>query len=339
MIFTHRKEERFMNKQFNYNSILAPFINDFINLKEATGCNYLRGKWILKEIDDFYIKEKLTNSTITRDDILKWRKTRINDSPVTLYSKFSVFRQLALYMSRQGNQCYIPKLPDHGGSQSVFTPYIFTTDQIASLFESSNNLRIYDRHMNITIFCIPAILRLLYSTGLRISEALSIRNADVKIDMGYIHIRKTKNGSERIVPINESLSEVLKQYLFYRNIMPLNNINSPISFFFIKTDGTYCNAQSVYWWFRKLQSVCGIPYSGNHHGPRVHDLRHTFAVHSLMQMSRNSQDLYSSLPVISACLGHKSLTATEQYVRLTAEMYTELIGQITPVCNFVYPNP
>jgi site-specific recombinase XerD len=195
----------------------------------------------------------------------------------------------------------------------------------------------YDRHMSITLFAIPAVLRLLYSTGLRVSEALSIKNADVKLENGYIHIRKTKNGSERIVPVNDSLSEVLKQYVSYRNRMPVSSVGLPNSFFFIKSDGTYCNAQSVYVWFRKLLAECGIHYLGNHHGPRVHDLRHTFAVHAMVQMAHNNQDLYSSLPVISTCLGHKSLFATEQYVRLTGEMYPELINQCSSINAFVYP--
>jgi len=187
------------------------------------------------------------------------------------------------------------------------------------------------------LFCVPAVLRLLYSTGLRISEALSIKNADVKLEKGYIHIRKTKNGSERIVPINDSLRGVLQQYISYRDRMPVCNLGSPNSFFFIKSDGTYCNTQSVYCCFRKLLAVYGIPYVGNHHGPRVHDLRHTFAVHAMVQMAHNNQDLYSTLPVISACLGHKSLFATEQYVRLTGEMYPELINQCSSVNAFVFP--
>jgi integrase len=119
--------------------------------------------------------------------------------------------------------------------------------------------------------------------------------------------------------------------------MPVSNVSSPTSFFFIKSDGTYCKAQAIYVWFRRLLAECGIPYIGNHHGPRVHDLRHTFAVHAMVQMAHGNQDIYSSLPVISACLGHKSLTATEQYVRLTGEMYPELIRQCSPINAFVYP--
>ena len=326
-----------MPKRFEYLSVLAPYIRDFIHLKEAPGCNFLRGKWILHEIDQFFRRKNIIEPVITRELVHEWHKTRINDSPATLYSKYSMLAQLTRYMSRQGCNCFIPRLPEYNRSKSDFTPYIFTHIQIDRILQSSDRLRMYDRHMSNALFCVPAVLRLIYSTGLRISEALSIKNADVKIEKGYILIRKTKNGSERIVPINDSLCRVLQQYVSYRNRMPVRSVGSPNSFFFVKSDGAYCNAQSVYWCFRKLLAVCGISYVGNHHGPRVHDLRHTFAVHAMVQMAHNNQDLYSSLPVISSCLGHKSLFATEQYVRLTGEMYPELISQCSSINAFVYP--
>ena len=326
-----------MQKRFEYQSVLAPYIRDFIHLKEATGCNFLRGKWILNEFDQFFLQNNILEPAITRELVLDWHKTRINDSPATLYSKYSVLTQFTRYMSRQGSKCFIPRLPESSRSKCNFTPYIFTHHQIDRLLQLSDQLRMHDRHMSNTIFCVPTVLRLLYSTGLRVSEALSIKNADVKLEKGYIHIRKTKNGSERIVPVNDSLREVLQQYLSYRDKMPIRNVSSPGSFFFIKSDGTYCNTQSVYKWFRQILAECGIPYIGNHQGPRVHDLRHTFAVHAMVQMAHNSHDLYNSLPVISACLGHKSLFATEQYVRLTGEMYPELTSQCSPINAFVYP--
>jgi site-specific recombinase XerD len=326
-----------MNKHFEYCSVLAPYIKDFIQMKEASGCNFLRGKWILYEIDRFYQENNVPEPVITRELVQQWRMTRINDAPITIYTKYSTLAQLARFMSRQGQECYIPRLPGNGRSKCDFTPYIFTHDQMDRILHLSESLRMYDRHMNNTMFCVPVVLRLLYSTGLRISESLSIRNEDVKFDKSYILIRKTKNGCERLVPINDSLCEVLQQYVYYRDRMPLKHVGSPNSFFFIKSDGNYCNAQSIYWWFRQLLAESGIPYTGNHHGPRVHDLRHTFAVHALVQMEHNGQDFYNSLPIISACLGHKSLFATEQYVRLASEMYPELVSQCSPISAFVYP--
>jgi integrase len=157
------------------------------------------------------------------------------------------------------------------------------------------------------------------------------------MDKGFIHIRKTKNGCERIVPINDDLRAVLQQYVSYRDRMPLKNIAAPGNHFFIKPDGSPCIPRGIYRWFRKLLRKCGIPFIGNHQGPRLHDLRHTMAVHSMEQMARKGMDLYAFLPVLSTCLGHKSLSATEQYVRLTREMYPELTEQCSAVAAFVYP--
>jgi site-specific recombinase XerD len=326
-----------MNKPFVYQSVLAPFIHDFIAMKEASGFDSLRTKWILLEIDRFYCSKEVKEPVITKKLIAEWEKTRVNDHPGTLYTKFSVLSQLARYMSRHGQDCHIPQLPKYSRSNTDFTPYIFTPEQIRDIFEKSDELRVYDAHMNSTIFCIPSVLRLLYSTGLRISEALSIRNQDVAFERNFIHIRKTKTGHERIVPVNDELENVLKQYMSYRDKMPVKGINAPDGFLFVKPDGTYCTPQSVYQWFRKILSKCNIPYKGNHHGPRVHDLRHSFSVHALVQTVRNGQDIYAGLPIIATCLGHTSVSSTEQYVRLVEMMYPELIKQCSPVSAYVFP--
>lgn len=326
-----------MSEIFNYKSSLAQYMNEFVSLKAASGVNVLRTKWILLEIDKFYVGHGITDADVTGDIVSGWRKTRINDSPVTIYSKYSVWNQLARFICRQGKECYIPPLPDYRSIDKGFTPYIFTHEQIGDIMKKSAGLRLYDRHMNCAMVFIPAIIRLLYSTGLRISEALSVKNGDVNMAENYIHIRKTKNGHERLVPVCESLKDVLKQYMHYRDRIPVSNIASPESFLFVKTDGTPSGSGVVYVWFRRLLKECGIPHVGNHQGPRVHDLRHTFAVHALEQMARSGTDLYTAMPVISTCLGHRSLSATEQYVRLTREMYPELSEQTSPINMFVYP--
>ena len=231
--------------------------------------------------------------------------------------------------------CFIPRLPKQ--PKGDFTPYIFTQEQIAAMLKAADESRLYDVRMGTSLFAMPALMRLLYSTGLRISEALSIRNADVHIDECYILIRKTKNGSERIVPLCESMQKVLTDYICYRDRMPVKRVADARNLLFIKPDGTGIRANSAYLFMRKLLDRCGIPYKGNHNGPRVHDLRHTNAVHALVQMEHNGMDLYTSLPILSTCLGHHSLSATEQYVRLTCAMYPELEEQCSEINAFVYP--
>jgi integrase len=222
-------------------------------------------------------------------------------------------------------------------AKNSFTPYIFTNKAMATIFRTCDNLRCYDRRMSTIQFIIPAIIRLLYGTGLRISEAVSLRNRDVDLEKRSIHIRKSKNGEERLVPLSNTLTEVLKQYLYYRDQMPVPNVCDVNGFFFVSPNGTYCRAGTVYAWFRRVLAKSGIPFQGDSKGPRVHDLRHTFAVHSLVKMAKSGMDLYYSLPLLSVFLGHKSLGATEHYVRLTSEMYPNILKDQKGIGTYVFP--
>lgn len=326
-----------MSEKFNYKSPLAPYMKEFVGLKTSSGVSALRTKWILLEIDKFYMDNGITVPTVTGEIVSKWRKTRVNDASNTIYTKYSVWNQLARFMCRLGIECYITPLPEYRNSRTGFTPYIFTREQMSSIMKKSGELRLHDRHMTCSINVMPALVRLLYSTGLRISEALSLRNGDVNLNESYIIIRKSKNGDERIVPLGDTMKSVLLQFLSYRDRMPIAGLSNPDSFVFVKMDGTPCACGTIYTWFRRILYQCGIPHIGNHRGPRVHDIRHTFAVHSLGKMAKTGMDLYTAMPVLSTCLGHKSLSATEQYVRLTMEEYPALATQTAPVNTFVYP--
>jgi integrase len=101
--------------------------------------------------------------------------------------------------------------------------------------------------------------------------------------------------------------------------------------------GATCLQGSVYNWFRKILIAAGIPHEGEHKGPRVHDLRHSYAVHALEKMARSGLDLYYSLPILSASLGHKHIQSTENYVRLTAEMYPNLLKDEKAICATLFP--
>lgn len=324
-----------MAEQFNYSSVLAPYMNKLLEIKSSAGFSALRMKWILKELDDFANERQLTDPHITEEFVTEWRKARIADCDRTIYAKYSVLCQLTTLMSRHGCVCYIPIMPKQ--PKSNFTPYIFSEEQIAAIFKAADEYRLYDIRMGTALFSMPTLLRLLYSTGMRVSEALSIINSDVHLEEQYILLRKTKNGSGRIVSIGESMKEVLSDYIEHRNAMPLLHIAEDNALLFVKSDGTELSTNTVYQHFRKLLGKCGIPHKGNHLGPRVHDLRHTNAVHALVQMSHAGMDLYTALPILSTNLGHHSLSATEQYVRLTCTMYPELEEQCSPINAFVYP--
>lgn len=219
-----------------------------------------------------------------------------------------------------------------------FIPYVFTHQQMDMIFRECDRMTVTNSNMNSALFAMPALIRLLYSTGVRIGEALAIRNRDVDYALRRIIIRKTKNQMQRMVPVNTSLENVLRQYENYRNRMPIKSLMDKESFFFVSTVGKPFTNSTAYSWFKKVLRQCGIPHTGKQQGPRVHDIRHTSAVHSFENMVKGGVDLYCALPILSTFLGHKTIKGTEKYVRMVQEVYPDIIGMENPVTSFVFPN-
>ncbi|MEL7599146.1 MAG: tyrosine-type recombinase/integrase [Proteiniphilum sp.] len=153
---------------------------------------------------------------------------------------------------------------------------------------------------------------------------------DVNLMDKYLVLHDNKNGKDRMVPISNSLAVVCEEYLKHSEQYRTNYDSKR---FFIKPNVKPFGSEAAYKWFRKLIYEAGISYQGRGIGPRLHDFRHTFSVHTLVSMAENGLDMYYSLPILSTYLGHQSVASTDKYVRLTAEMFP-LILQKT---NELYP--
>ena len=323
-------------EQFEYKSVFAPYFDSFLNMKDAMGYGLNKFRWIFLELDRFFLETGVADAYITSEQISAWRITRVNDKVRTLYDKYSVLSQFCRYMCHLGHECYIPRLPKQ--KDLDFIPYVFTHEQMETIFRKCDRLAMQSANMNSALFAIPILIRFLYSTGVRIGEALSIKNMDVDYSRHRIIIKKTKNKMQRMVPVNSSLEEVMKQYETYRNRMPIKGLADKESFFFVSLIGKPLTNGTVYNWFKKVLRQCEIPHIGKNQGPRVHDLRHTCAVHSLDKIVKDDVDIYCALPILSTFLGHKTIKGTEKYVRLVQEIFPEIIEMENPVTSFVFPN-
>jgi integrase len=328
------RKEYIMNKEYVYKSAFGGYIANFLKLKKASGCSILYYENVFKELDVFAQKEGFYEGPVTEEFIKAWKQSISNVSKRTQYVKTTYVVQLLKMMVRHGCKCFIPVLPKDESKK--YQPYIFTHEQIDQIFKAADNLKRITTKLNNSALLIPALFRLLYCAGLRISEALSLRNRDFDQDNRTIFIETSKNGSQRVIPLSNSMFNVLREYVIYRDRMPLKDVSSPDRLLFIKGNGEHVRITEIYNTFRKLLIKCHIPHLGKGKGPRLHDLRHTFAVHSLIKLCKDHIDLYTSLPIISAYLGHKSLRATERYVRLTAMMYPEINKQNYNVSEFIY---
>ena len=332
----NREEVYSMSKRIVYRSIFAPYFNSFLQMKEQMGFGLPKFQDVFTELDRFFLATGATNIYITREQITAWSETRINDKARTLYDKHSIVRQFCRYLCHLGHECYIHRLPRQ--NWPPFIPYIFSHEEMACIFQASDKLTMPYRCMTSVLIAVPALIRLLYSTGMRIGEALSLKNEDVDLLRKHILLKRTKNQMERLLPVCLQLLEVLNQYRTYRDRMPIQGLSAPTAPFFVSTLGKPVSTSAIRNWFRKILEQCGIPRRSDGQGPRLHDLRHTMAVHSLMKMVQDGMDINCAMPILSVFLGHKSLQGTETYVRLTHEMYPDIIGMEHLVISSVFPN-
>jgi len=121
-----------------FKSVFAPYIYNFLAVKETMGFGLKKFKEILKEFDRFFIAETVREPFITRTLITKWRITRVHDSNRTLYDKYSIMAQFSKYMNHIGYPCYIPRLPKRNFENYV--PYMFTRNQIEDIFQACDSI-------------------------------------------------------------------------------------------------------------------------------------------------------------------------------------------------------
>jgi integrase len=320
-----------MNEK-HFIGIYAPYIKDFIALKRGLGFKYDSESIIYSIFDRFTIQRGEKAVGITQELAYEWCKKNKNESDSYRKHRVICFCQLSSYLCQVGIRSYIPQIPVF---RSTFTPYIFSKNEVMALFNAADQLRSKKRSMKTILFSIPVLLRFLYATGVRISEALYLKTEDINLDDHYFILRDSKNGKERMIPISQSLASVCREYVANRNKIPLFQPKN--EYFFISANGSVITRDAFYRNFRKILKSAGINFLGDHRGPRVHDLRHTFSVHSLAMMAESGMDMYCSLPILSTYLGHQSFHSTNSYVRLTAEIYPELLKDVDTICLNVFP--
>jgi integrase len=304
-------------------------MKELVELKRGLGFNYSAAEYILSVLDRFTIEKNEITVGITKELADAWCRKRDNESDSYHYQRCFILKSLSSFLCKKGVYSYLPQLPP---VHNNFIPYIFSKKEIEAIFVACDKLQDGHKKMCSAIFIMPALIRTLYGTGIRIGEALTLINRDVNLQDNYFILRDTKNGTDRLIPFSASLSEVLNEYMFYRNKLPINI--SPETPFFITLRGSFCKRGTISRRFRQLLLLANIPKGQI----RLHDLRHTFAVHALAAMAETGMDIYCSLPVLSTYLGHQSLEATNSYVRLTADMYPELISKVETICFNVFPN-
>ena len=333
-LFHHHFMKIFMSssiKTYNH-GIYADLIRQYIEYKRSLGFKMEDINERLRRFDTLTIERKETETGISKDLFDAWSNPFPEESQTNRYVRICILRGFSAYLQLMGYNSYIPKMPKYC---STFTPHIYTKQEMAAICRECDKLFVHRRYMYSQMCVMPTLIRLLYGTGIRISEAVKLKHKDVNLKDGYLMLRECKNGRDRIVPMSLSLREVCKDYLAYKQ--SVGTRSEPENMFFTAPDGTSCKVVTIYEIFRTVLFRAGISHGGRGKGPRLHDLRHTYCVNAFVKMAESGQDLYYSMPVIMTYMGHQSLEATNRYVRLTAEMYPNLLKKVDEAYKYVFP--
>ena len=195
-----------------------------------------------------------------------------------------------------------------------FQPHIYTDTEVKKYFLAVDSY--YSGKNRKDAIQYPVLFRILYCCGTRINETLGIRKKDIDLSKGIILLNETKNDKQRYVVMGDDLLVLVNEYAnkcFY--------LLDDDDYIFTNANGGRLDEKTVYEKHREFLFQAGIPYLGDGNGPRIHDWRHHMAVYSFKQMTDSGLDMYVALPILSTYLGHKTIFATEKYVRLTLQLF------------------
>jgi len=313
-----------------YSSSLTPYIMGLIEQKRSLGYKYSSEADLLRRFDRFCVEQYPHEVTVSREMMLDWAAKRPSESPATLQNRISPVKELAKYIIRLGKEAFIyPR----GLMPRVrrYIPHIYTNEELKLIFAQTDRCHCCNevpyRHLVMPIF-----FRLLYGCGMRLSEARLLRVMDVDLLGGVITVTNAKLDKHRQLPVSAELLERLREY--HKNV---HLLSGPTDWFF---PGYACKPMTVgnvEKNLRKFLWQARISHGGRGKGPRVHDFRHTMAVHCLRRWVLDDKDLRAYLPVLQAYLGHVSLSDTAYYLHLTADLFPNITEKVERTFGDIIP--
>ena len=196
-------------------------------------------------------------------------------------------------------------------------PHIYTKDEIKALLKAARDL---PPSGSLKPRTYSTLFGLLYTTGLRCGEAFALNLGDVDLRQKLLLVRKGKFGKSRWVPISPSTSVALQCYIEERSCVAAAAAEDPL---FLTLSGRRLYHTNVDLAFRQVLTRCGLRGGKGCPGPRMHDLRHTFACTRLLKWYREGKDVQLLLPALATYLGHVKVSSTQVYLRATAELLEE----------------
>lgn len=293
-------------------SNLQDYLEGYLALRQALGYKLRTHRSALKNFVQFASEKKAT--TITTQLALTWAMKPKSASPKWWAYRLGMIHHFALYVRARDHVTEVPPLGLLPYNQHRPKPYIYSEEEISQLIAAAKALPCRKGFRGLTY---STLFSLIWVTGLRISEALALDREDVNCDNQLLTIRNAKFGKSRLIPVHVSTSNALAHYARCRDqIFP--DAQSPS--FFLSTFGNRPTTAIAQLTFRQLRSTITIRDTNHGKGPRIHDMRHTFAVKSLIDIYKGHNDIELAVYALSVYMGHVGPSSTYWYFSAVPEL-------------------
>lgn len=299
-----------MSAQIVFSSALGSAIGDYLALKKALGRKFAEETRVLAHLDRFLVARRDGADDLTASSFEAWCLTLDHLSPTVRRNRMRIVRNLCLYLRRTHPDCFVPDTAGFPTPRPPLRPHIFTEAQIVALLGAAAELRPSSTSpLQAEVYRLAIVL--LYTAGLRRGELIRLVFSDYDPAEHTLLVRASKFHKSRIVALSEDAVDELESYLRARRRLPYGP-DSPLlvsrSGGLRAYSGGGCGQG-----LRRLFRRAGV-LTAEGRLPRVHDLRHTYAVHALLSWYRQGADVQAKLPVLSTAMGHVSIASTAYYL-------------------------
>ena len=290
-------------------SALRRHADDYLALRRAMGFKLEKYGPLLDSLVDFL--EAAGLQTVTADAALGWAVLPQNVQPFRWKARLDAARGFARFLAASDPTAQVPPTELLDARRSRHEPYIFTSHEISTLINAAGHHR-----WHLPAITFPALFGLIAATGMRLSEATGLADADADLNEGMITIRDSKFGKSRRIPVHATTVCALRDYREQRQRLRPRTAASTL---FISASGTPVIGTNARAEFRRILATTGFG-AGAAARPRIHDLRHTFAVRRLIGWYNDGDDVAARMPLLSAYLGHVSPVSTYWYLHAVPEL-------------------
>ena len=293
---------------------LEQALSDYLRIRRSLGFRLQQQGGALRNFVAFLQAQGA--SYITTELALRWATQPAKAHPAQWAWRLGRVRRFAMWCSATEPRTEIPPtglLPHHRRRKP---PHIYSDEEIERVLRRTQQL---SSRKGLRWRTFTTLFGLLVATGMRVNEALSLDQSDVDFDRGILHIRRTKFGKSRYVPIHHSTVDALKKYVEARGRLFPTPTNPA---FFVSERESRITGKMARHTFAKLSQQLGLRVPAKYHGrgPRLHDLRHRFAIRTLIHWYRTGLDVERELPKLATYLGHVHVNESYWYLEAVPEL-------------------